>query len=327
MSVKKILVTGAAGFIGSHLVDALLARGREVAGLDNFSTGQREFLAGALGHPRFHLVEGDLLNEAVLAEAVRDCETVFHFSANADVRFGLNDPSRDFVQNTQATFRLVEAMRAAGAKTIVFASSGSVYGETAQIPTPEDALFPVQTSLYGASKVAGEAMIQAYGEGYGFEGYIFRFVSVLGERYTHGHIFDFYHQLREHPGRLHVLGDGTQRKSYLHIGDCVEAVLKAWELGTARATPHRTAIYNLGVDDVCAVRDSVGWICGELGVTPQIEYGTEKRGWVGDNPFIHLDAARIRSLGWKPRLTIEESVRRTVRWLRENEWVFERRKS
>src|SRR6185436_1435080 len=223
--MDRIFITGAAGFIGSTLVDRLLAEDKSVIGWDNFATGQRKFLASALPNPKFKLIEGDCLDLPSLTRAMAGCDFVFHFSANADVRFGLEHPGKDIQQNTIATFNVLEAMRANGIKRLAFASTGSVYGEAKIIPTPEDAPFPIQTSLYAASKVAGESLIHAYCEGFGFEGYIFRFVSILGERYTHGHVLDFCKQLMAHPGELKVLGDGTQRKSYLYIGDCLNAVL------------------------------------------------------------------------------------------------------
>jgi UDP-glucose 4-epimerase len=270
-------------------------------------------------------VRGDNLDAEALTRAMAGCDMVFHFAANADVRFGLEHPGRDLQQNTIATFNVLEAMRANGIKRIAFSSTGSVYGEAEQIPTAEDAPFPVQTSLYGASKLAGEGMIAAYCEGFGCEGYIFRFVSILGERYTHGHVFDFVQQLAAHPGHLDVLGDGTQRKSYLHIGDCVEAVLHVVRAGTARKAKHHAQIYNLGTNEYCQVRDSIGWICAELGVQPELRFTGGARGWVGDNPFIFLETAKIRATGWEPKLTIREGVVRTVQWLRANAWVFEQR--
>jgi UDP-glucose 4-epimerase len=213
-------------------------------------------------------------------------------------------------------------MRLTGVRKIAFASSGSLYGEAKIFPTREDAPFPVQTSLYGASKLAGEGLIAAYCEAFAFQSWIFRFVSILGERYSHGHVFDFYQQLRSHPTQLRVLGNGRQRKSYLYVHDCIDAML----LAVSRAS-ERVNIFNLGVDAYCEVRDSVGWICAALGLSPQVTYTGGDRGWVGDNPFIFLDTTRIRALGWQPRLGIEESVRRTVAFLRDNEWLLERRES
>ena len=253
------------------------------------------------------------------------CDFVFHLAANADVRFGTDPPGKDLQQNTVATYHVLEAMRATGIKHIAFSSTGSVYGEAQVIPTPENAPFPIQTSLYGASKVAGECMIEAYCEGFGFEGYIFRFVSILGERYTHGHVFDFHQQLMAHPERLRVLGDGTQRKSYLYIQDCIAAMLHVTRLGLAAKAPHRVEIYNLGAPEFCQVKDSVGWICRALGVRPQLEFTGGNRGWVGDNPFIFLDTAKITATGWKPQLTIEQGIERTLRWLEANRWVYDSR--
>jgi UDP-glucose 4-epimerase len=316
----KILVTGAAGFIGSNLVDRLLADGHEVTGFDNLSTGRLKFLEGALAVPRFRLERGDLLDSEALARAMEGVELVFHMAANADVRFGTQHPRRDLEQNTIGTANVLEAMRARGVARIAFPSTGSVYGEPAIFPTPEDAPFPVQTSLYGASKLAAEALIQAYAEGFGMQGYIFRFVSILGERYTHGHILDFHQQLRDHPEHLDVLGDGKQRKSYLYVQDCVDAMLSAVENAGARLN-----IFNLGTDEWCSVNDSIGWISERLGCTPRLQYGGGERGWVGDSPFIFLNCARIRALGWRPKLSIREAVGRTVDYLRDNLWVCERR--
>jgi UDP-glucose 4-epimerase len=323
--MEKIFVTGAAGFIGSNLVDRLLADGKAVVGWDNFSTGQREFLEGALKNNNFKLIEGDNLDLPALTKAMAGCDTVFHLAANADVRFGLEHPAKDLQQNTIATFNVLEAMRENGIKRIAFSSTGSVYGEAETIPTPEDATFPIQTSLYAASKISGEGMISSYCEGFKFEGYIFRFVSILGERYTHGHVFDFYKQLCEHPDRLKVLGDGTQRKSYLYVQDCVSAMLHVMNLGTAKKAKHGVEIYNLGTAEYVQVNDSIRYICGALGLKPQLEYSGGKRGWVGDNPFIFLDTKKTQATGWKTSLTIEQGIIRTLQWLQQNEWVFKGR--
>jgi UDP-glucose 4-epimerase len=323
--MEKIFITGAAGFIGSNLADRLLAGGKTVVGWDNFSTGRRNFLEGALQNKNFKLVEGDNLDLPALTKAMAGCDTVFHFAANADVRFGLEHPSKDLRQNTVATFNVLEAMRANGIKRIAFSSTGSVYGEAEKIPTPEDAPFPIQTSLYAASKISGEGMISSYCEGFGFEGYIFRFVSILGERYTHGHIFDFYQQLLEHPDYLKVLGDGTQRKSYLYVQDCVSAMLHVMNLETAKNAKHRVQIYNLGTDEFVQVNDSIRFICAALGLKPKLEYTGGNKGWIGDNPFIFLDTKKIRATGWKTSLTIEQGIIRTLQWLQQNQWVYETR--
>ena len=321
----KYFLTGAAGFIGSSLTDRLLSDGHEVIGWDDFSTGQPPFLDGAKSQPGFRLIRGDNLDLPALTAAMAGCEFVFHFAANADVRFGLEHPGKDLQQNTVATFHVLEAMRANGIEGIGFSSTGSVYGESAVIPTPEDAPFPIQTSLYAASKVAGENLIQAYCEGYGFEGYIFRFVSILGERYTHGHVFDFYKQLLEHPDHLRVLGDGSQRKSYLYVQDCLDAMLHVTRQRTARDARHRVQVYNLGADEYCRVTDSIGWICEALDLKPDLQFTGGERGWVGDNPFIFLDTVKIRRTGWQSKITIREGILRTLRWLEQNCWVLEQR--
>ena len=316
----KTFITGGAGYIGSHLADRLLEEGNHVTVFDNFSTGQHRFLQQANTSEKFKLIKGDLLDEDELQKAMANHDFVFHLAANADVRFGTQHPSKDLEQNTIVTHNVLEAMRSQGISKIVFSSTGSVYGEASLFPTPEEAPFPVQTSFYAASKLAGEGLITAYCEGFGFQSWIFRFVSILGERYTHGHVFDFYRKLKADPSRLKVLGNGKQRKSYLYIQDCIDALLLAME-----KSGEKVNIFNLGVDDYCEVNDSIKWICKELGVTPVLEYSGSERGWIGDNPFIFLDTKRIQSLGWKPKICIRDGVLKTVEYLKENEWVFERR--
>jgi UDP-glucose 4-epimerase len=306
----RVLVTGAAGFIGSNMVDRLLVAGHDVVGLDNLSTGQWRFLEEARRNPRFSFHRGDLLQRGSLLEAMQGAELVVHLAANADVRFGTEHPRKDLDQNMIATWNVLEAMREEGCKRIVFASTGSVYGEPEIFPTPETCPFPVQTSLYGASKLAAEGLIQAYCEGFGMQGYIFRFVSILGERYTHGHVFDFYRQLAEHPDRLHVLGDGHQRKSYLYVQDCIDAILLALDRAKGKVNT-----FNLGTDEYCEVNDSIGWICEYLGLRPKLTYSGGERGWIGDSPFIFLDCLRIRALGWRPRLSIKQAVLATIKFV------------
>jgi UDP-glucose 4-epimerase len=320
--MKTVFVTGAAGFIGSHLVDRLLARGQEVVGWDNFSTGQEEFLEAALFHPRFRLLRGDNLDTAALAQAMRGCDFVFHLAANADVRFGAQHPRMDLEQNTIATYNVLEAMRANGIRRIAFSSTGSIYGEPDVFPTPETCPFPIQTSLYGASKLAGESLISAFCTGFGFQAYVFRFVSILGERYTHGHVVDFYHKLLTDPRRIEVLGDGKQRKSYLHVLDCIDAIFTV--LDRAREPFN---LYNLGTEEHCSVDDSLGWICGRLGIDPIRRYTGGSRGWIGDSPFIFLDTTKIRALGWRPKVTIREGVLRTLAYLQSNSWVLDKRRA
>jgi len=313
-------VTGAAGFIGSNLVDRLLSEGEVVVGYDNLSTGMQEFIASASQDRNFTFVQGDLLDTRGLTAAMRGTRRVLHLAANADVRFGLTHPRKDLEQNTIATFNVLEAMRANNVREIAFASTGSIYGEATVVPTPENAPFPLQTSLYGASKLACEGLIEAYAEGYGIKARIFRFVSILGQRYSHGHIFDFMMQLAKNQNRLHVLGDGKQRKSYLHVDDCIEAIMLA-----LNAADEDIAIFNLGTDEVCQVLDSIDWITKRLRLSPQLSFSGGRQGWIGDNPLIHLDTTRVRCLGWLPKRSIREAVEHTVDWLDANRWVFAKR--
>jgi UDP-glucose 4-epimerase len=309
----RAFVTGGAGFIASHLTDRLLAQGHAVTVFDNFSTGRHDFLDAARSHRAFSLVEGDLLNLSSLVSAIQQHDVVFHFAANADVRFGLERPRRDLEQNTIATHNVLEAMRLTGVPRIAFSSTGSIYCEPRVFPTPEECPFPVQTSLYGASKLAAEGLIGAYVTGFGIQGTIFRFVSILGERYTHGHVVDFFRKLTANPDEIEVLGDGQQRKSYLYIHDCIDAIFTVLDAETAPV-----AVFNLGTDEHCTVDESLGWICEAMGVNPERRYSGGERGWVGDSPFIYLDTSRIRSLGWLPKLTIREGVLRTLSYLREH---------
>jgi UDP-glucose 4-epimerase len=317
--VRRVCITGGAGFIGSSLADRLLDGGTEVVIVDDFSTGRREFLLDASAAGGMRLIEGDVLDPGTLEDAVDGCDWVFHMQANADLRRGLEHPRRDLEQNTIATANVLEAMRARGVTQILFASTGSIYGEPAVFPTPEDAPFPIQTSLYAASKLAGEGLIAAYAAGFGFTGVICRFVSVLGERYTHGHVFDFYRALKRDPARLEVLGDGRQEKSYLYIQDCVSAVLAAAAHHEGDGAAH---VYNLGTDETLIVDESVAIIAEHLSLSPEIEHTGGRQGWVGDSPLICLDTTRIRDLGWRPRLTIGQALVRTLEWFDVNEYAW-----
>jgi UDP-glucose 4-epimerase len=320
MKDRLVLITGAAGFIGSSLSDRLLQKGYRVRGYDNFSTGRIEFLEEALRSDAFELCKGDLLDAEKLKTAMQGVETVFHLAANADVRNGPDNPRKDLEQNTIGTANVLEAMKACGVKRIAFSSTGSVYGESVVIPTPEDAPFPVQTSLYGSSKLAAEGLISAYCEAFGMQSWIFRFVSILGERYTHGHVLDFYKQLLEHPESLHVLGDGQQRKSYLYVQDCLDAILFALERADEKIN-----IFNLGTDEYCTVNESIASITSYMGLNPQRTFSGGKRGWIGDNPFIFLDTTKMRNLGWTPRLTIRQGVVKTIEYLTSHHQLFEAR--
>jgi len=318
----KAFVTGAAGFIGSNVVDRLLEQGHSVTGIDNLSSGHPKFLEGARTSPRFRFIKADLMSKKTLERIVpRETNWVFHFAANADVRHGLKHPYRDLEQNTLATFNLLEAMRKLRVRNIVFSSTGSIYGESTMFPTPEDAPFPIQTSLYGASKLAAEGLISAYVEGFQFKALIFRFVSILGERYSHGHVFDFMKLLKRNPKVLPVLGNGKQTKSYLYIQDCVDAIFRAIK----SRWPKPIQIINLGTHEHVTVNESIDVICEELGVAPRRRYAGGDRGWIGDSPFIFLDCRKMLRTGWKPRVNIRDAVRRTVNYLQSNPWLLSAR--
>jgi len=315
----RVAVSGGAGFIGSNLVLRLLELGHRVTVIDNFTTGRRENLGAHADHRNLDIRVVDLTDASATALALQDSEVVYHLAANADVKDGWKHPRKDHEQNIVATLNVLEAMRTNRVSRIIFSSTGSVYGVTAVVPTPESAPFPVQTSLYGASKLAAEGLIQAYVEGGVLSATIFRFVSILGPRYSHGHVVDFVRQLLADPSELAVLGDGTQTKSYLHVEDCVDALVS--HLASERALN----IFNLGVDDTITVRDSIGWITAEMGVSPALKFAGGNQGWIGDNPLIHLDISAMRATGWEPRHSIKDSVIETTRWILANQWVLERR--
>jgi UDP-glucose 4-epimerase len=311
---RTVVVTGGAGFIGSHVVDALVAQGARVRVIDDLSTGFRQFL-----NPAAELCEASLLDYARVRDVFAGVDQVFHLAANADVRHGLAHPRKDIEQNLLGTHNVLEAMREHGVTRVAFASTGAVYGDASVLPTPEDAPFPVQTSLYAASKLAAEGLLTAYAHGYGFQVHIYRFVSMLGPRYTHGHVFDFWRKLRADPTRLEVLGDGQQRKSYLHVRDCVAAML----LGLERAM-QPVNILNIGHHDWLRVSESVRIVCQALGVTPQLDFTGGERGWVGDSPKILLDTTRLRALGWAPSVALPDAIVETLQFLEANPYCAAR---
>lgn len=321
----KYLVTGCAGFIGSTLTDRLLEKGHQVIGIDNMTTGILEFLDVSSKHENFKFIKADLIRKEDWVLAMQGVDVVYHMAANADIRGGLHEPQKDIENNTIATFNVLEAMREHGVKKIIFASSAAALGEPDVFPTPETCPIPDQTSLYGASKMACEGLISSYCEGFGFEGYAFRFVSLLGPRYPHGHVFDFVKQLVEDPKKLRILGDGKQRKSYLHIDDCVKALFHICEGPYSQENKARYHVFHLGYPGYCQVEDSARWICETLGVEPVIELTGGDRGWVGDNPFVFLDVSKALATGWRPENTIESSVRETAQWLMDNQWILARR--
>jgi len=312
----KVFITGGAGFIGSHLAQRMLLEGNSVTIYDNFSTGNERFLDSSINNKNLNLINADLLENEKLIKSMYQHDFVFHLAANADVRFGTDHPRKDLEQNIIATHNVLEAMRLNGVRKIVFSSTGSIYGESKIIPTPEDVSFPLQTSLYGASKLSGEGLISAYCEGFNIQAWIFRFVSILGERYTHGHVYDFYRQLKNDHSKLNVLGDGNQKKSYLYIKDCIDGIIHA-----IQNSDEKINIFNLGTNEYVTVKQSISIICDELKLNPELIFSGGERGWVGDNPFIWLDCNKINSEGWIPKLSISQSIRKTVNWIKNNEWI------
>ena len=315
-SGKSVVVTGGAGFVGSHVVDAALDRGaKRVTVVDNFSTGFRELVRK---DDRVVLAEGDLLDQPLLDKTFEGHDFVFHIAANADVKDGLKHPRKDVEQNIVATQNVLEAMRKHGIKHVAFTSTGSTYGESDVFPTPETAPFPIQTSLYGTSKVAAEGLCTSYALGYGMTAHIFRLVSMLGPRYSHGHVIDFWRRLRKDPTKLEVLGDGHQKKSYLHVLDCVGGMFLVCEKAPASEPIH---IYNVGHHEWIEVNDSIRIICDQMKVKPTLSYSGGIRGWIGDSPKILLDNAKLRAFGWKPTKTIEEAIRETLAFLDANPYL------
>ncbi len=316
----KAFVTGGAGFIGSHVVDELLRRKHEVKVYDNLSSGFVHHLEPALSQGRIELVRGDILDAEGLAGAMEGASTVFHLAANADVRGGRANTHVDIEQNILGTHRVLEAMRTLGVKEIIFTSSAAVYGEPNKFPTPE-AYAPRQTSLYGASKLAAEAMIQAYGEYFGIRSYIFRFVSWIGERYSHGVVYDFVNKLRADQDRLEILGDGNQKKSYLYVRDGIQGIFLARERIDGLKN-----ILNLGHLEYMNVRDLARIVCDEMGLkNVSFHFTGGSRGWPGDSPFVHLDVSHVQQAGFDPQVSIEQGIRRTVRYLLNSPWLLEAR--
>ena len=315
----KAIVTGGCGFIASHVVDRLVSQGHDVTIIDNLSTGFRENIQHHLDTKTVKLQELDLRDLDKVEKILKGADTVFHLAANADVRHGLEDTFRDIDRNLIVTYNILEAMRKNDVKRILFSSTAAIYGEPDLFPTPET-YHPRQTSFYGASKIACEGLIEAFSEAYGMQAWMYRFVSVQGERHPHGVTYDFVKKLKENPKELEILGDGTARKSYLYIGDCVDGFFLGFEKGTGR-----TNIFNLGHEEYVNVKKVASIITDEIGLKDvEFKFTGGERGWVGDSPLVHLDTGRIRALGWKPKVSIEETIRRTVRWLLKNPYVYKR---
>ncbi len=312
----KVLVTGGAGFIGSHLVDRLMELGHEVRVLDDLSAGSMDNVKRWLNHERFEFIKGDMRNPEIVGEAVKDVDVVFHLAANPEVRIGSQSPELLYETNVLITYNLLNAMRSSKAEYLVFTSSSTVYGDASVIPTPEDYAPLEPISVYGGAKLAAEALISGYAHTFDFKALIFRLANIIGERSNHGVIYDFINKLRRNPDELEILGDGTQRKSYLHVSDTVEGMLHIFEhfVGEDKTVD----FYNLGNDDWITVREIAEIVSGEMGLKPSFVFtgGVDGgRGWKGDVKFMRLSIEKAKRTGWKPRLNSYEAVRRTVREL------------
>jgi len=313
----KILVTGGAGFIGSNLVLRLLKNKKnKIIVLDNFSSGFKKHLPK---DKNLKIVNTDLLNLKKIKKFFSKVDFVYHLAANADIRFGLQHPKKDLEQNALCTFNVLEAMRYNNVKKIVFTSTAPIYGDTKIFPTPENASLANQTSLYGASKLYCEGLISSYCEGFNFQSWIFRFVSILGPKYSHGHVYDFVKQLLNNPYKLKILGDGTQKKSYLHIYDCLDAIFLS-----QKKSKNKINIFNLGAENFITVNRSAKIISKILNVKPYITYSGGNIGWIGDQPKVYLCTKKIRNFGWNNKFTIENSIIDTVNWITLNKWILKR---
>jgi UDP-glucose 4-epimerase len=309
--MKCILVTGGAGFIGSHIVDRLMDTGCKVVVFDNLSSGKMEFIEHHLDKTNFSLIKGDLLNTGEIDAACHGVDLVHHAAANPDVRLGAVDTKVHFEQNITATYNLLEAMRKNGVPNIAFTSTSTVYGEATTIPTPEEYGPLVPISLYGASKLACEALITSYSHTFDIHSWIFRFANIVGDRGTHGIIVDFIEKLKSDAGHLEILGDGRQSKSYLHVSDCVDAILFAVD-----CINETVNIFNVGSEDTIDATGIAGIVVEEMGVEDvEFIYTGGKRGWKGDVPRMLLAVDRLKELGWSPSYTSMDSVRDTARVL------------
>lgn len=307
--MQKIFVTGGAGFIGSHLVDILIAKKYSVTVYDNFSSGKEEFIRQHFSNPAFAVVKADLLDLERLKKEINGHELVFHLSANPDARWGIDDTTLDLKQETIATYNVLEAMRLNNIKQIVFSSSGTIYGETPIIPLPEEYGPVLPISLYGAGKLASEGLISAFCGTFGFRAWIFRFANVVGPRATHGVIYDFLAKLQQNPYELKILGNGTQCKPYLHVKDCVAGMLFAY-----KNAQEQLNVFNLGCDTATNVAAIAGMLLEEMGLeNVTFKFTGGDRGWPGDVPQVRFNTEKMKKLGWAPRYSSDEAVRQAIK--------------
>jgi len=305
----KYFVTGGTGFIGSHLVDRLISEGHEITVYDNLSSGSKVFAQHHFGKKGFQLIEADLLDFNTLKEAIANHDVIFHLAANPEARLGIENTKLDLKQETIATYNVLEAMRVNGIKKIVFSSSGCIYGETPVIPLPENYGPVLPISLYGAGKLASEGLISAFCHTFDMQAWIFRFANIVGERTTHGVIFDFINKLKQNPRELEILGDGKQCKPYLHVSDCVDGIIYGF-----RNSHDKVNVFNLGCSTATDVTTIARMLVDEMGLKAvKFRYTGGDRGWPGDVPQVRFNVNKINSLGWKAKYTSDEAVRKAIK--------------
>ena len=309
----RVLVTGGAGFIGSHVVDRLLAEANAVTVFDNLSSGNRQRAEAHLRSPAYTFIDGDILDPDALSKVCRGQDVVWHLAANTDIRAGSRQTDTDLRQCVVGTCNVLEAMRLNGVERILFASSGVVYGDFDANPLLESAGPLLPTSLYGAGKLSGEAFVSAYCHLFGMRAWIFRFANIIGGRTDHGVVYDFIQKLRRRPDELEVLGDGKQRKPYLLVDECVEAMLHAYQtIPMTEGSP--CDVFNVSTDTFASVERIAAIVIEEMGLTGvTIRYTGGRRGWLGDAPVILMGAEKMRAAGWVAGHTSDEAVRLAAR--------------
>lgn len=310
----KIFVTGGAGFIGSHLVDKLMNMGYSVTVYDNLSSGKKQFIEQHFKKNNFRFIEGDLLDLEKLKNSIKNHDVVFHIAANPFVRLGEKQTRLDLEQGAIATYNVLESMRLNNIKKIIFSSSSVVYGETPPIDIPENYGPTLPISFYGAGKLAAEGLITAFCGTFDFQAWIFRFANVVGLRGTHGVIVDFIDKLRKNPYELEILGDGHQQKPYLHVSDIVEGMLYGFKHSNDQIN-----LFNLGCDSNTTVTRIAEMVVEEMRLkNVKFKYTGGKRGWPGDVPRFQLSIEKIKKLGWQPKYTSDEAVRKAIREILDN---------
>jgi UDP-glucose 4-epimerase len=311
-ALGRCFVTGAAGFIGSHLVEYLLAHGNSVTGYDNLSSGKGKWIRHLLDNSRFEFFEADLLDLRMLKKAIRGHDIVFHLAANTDIPRGNNDPRIDFDNCIVGTFNMLEAMRAKGVRRLVFASSSTVFGDPPLRPTPETVGPMLPISLYGAGKMAGEALISTYSHLFGIQAWMFRFGNVVGARMGHGVLRDFIVKLKTNPRELKILGDGKQEKNYFLVEDCIEGILFAYR----QASEKPCDVFNLGTETTIKVSDIARVVAEEMSLNGvKYRFTGGSRGWPGDVPVVIYDVSKMKNLGWSARYSSAQAVRIATRRL------------